>query len=630
MGAKDKKKWIIAGLLCLMLWLLCGCTGKTKISIDTSLEVDENFKGQRVMSSVISDSLFRRAFNGDLEELQALLTEKCPSTLICSAEDVNNGVKITMTLEFASIKDYTNKIGQILEDSPGIYYDTSNSVFKKGYMIQENFSSADLFQWLVDAMGEEYNQLADSKLEDIFSDGKTQVVYGGETIDTKAEINVEKMDAHTFETLSVELTMNDDGSYGVSINFIADNEVYYDMGDDMDNAIKKLVPDGGVYDVTDVDEQRVYTIGFSAYNTETLLSQLNSVLKTKNCEFKVEENGDESDPFRANKVITIFLDGSYFLDFGNEKTELVYKINSGSEYSFNSCESLTGFLKEYSFDNSDKYTSVYMMVGPSDKVQVSLSYAIDMKEIAVNTKIINDTSMDRSLSFRFDSDKTSFMGTVFENKLRARMDEDMTLDVSEEKGIVSYTVNIHGSSAQELSEATTRFLDGTVSEEAPNSLMSGGKSNKKKLKTRAYTYEDRINFQQFLGSAVVENGIAYQLEYPKGYTASFEEGSHTDMVVDRNILSCRTKDQIIVVRSRGETVNISGITQLILWWTSLILSVIALVLNVKHLAGYIKYRQKYLLKADLFHGRNLIFLTVGVVMLTVFVFTSLRLIFRVY
>ena len=61
------------------------------------------------MSAVVSESVFRQAFNSDLEELQRMVTEKCPSTLLCSAEKVNNGVEITMTLEFASLSDYTNK-----------------------------------------------------------------------------------------------------------------------------------------------------------------------------------------------------------------------------------------------------------------------------------------------------------------------------------------------------------------------------------------------------------------------------------------------------------------------------------------------------------------------------------------
>lgn len=630
MGTKDKKKWLITGLMCLMMWVLCGCVGNNKISIDTSLEVNKNFKGQRVMSAQISDSIFRRAFNADIEELQSVITEKCPATLICSAEKLDKGVEITMTLDFASQKDYTNKIGQILGRTPGIYYDASESVFKSGYMIQENFSSQDLFGWLVAALGEEYSQFKDAEVGDIFANGKTQVVYEGESLETTEQIHVENMDSHAFESVSAELTMNDDGSFRTEINFIASQEVYYDMGDDMDRAIKKLVPNGGVYEVADVDEQRVYTIGFSAYNSETLLSQLNSVLKTDKCKFKVEEDGDDTDPFRAEKVITLYLDASYFLDFSKPETELVYKLNTGSDYSFSSCESMTGFLKSYSTDSSDKYTSIYATVGPSDEIQIHLTYAIDIKEVEVNTKISRGNSLDRSLSFKFDSEKAELTGENFESKLRSRMDENMTLDVTDEDKVRTYTVNIHGNSPEELSLQTTKFLDGSVNEEGLTSVLTGGKSDKKQLKIKSYIYEDRIDLGRFLGSASVEDGITYRMQYPEGYAAAFEEGSYRDMVVENNVLTCNTKDQILVVKSRGETTNITGITQIILWWISLILFILALILNMKHIAGYMRYKEKYLLKTDLFHGRNLFLMTAGVVALTVFLFTTLRLILRVY
>lgn len=630
MGAKDKKKWFLAGLLCLMMWLLCGCTGNNKMSIDTTLEISSKFKGEREMSAVISESVFRRAFNGDLEELQGMVTEKCPSTLLCSAEEINNGVKITMTLEFANLQDYTNKIGQILGKTPGIYYDASNSIFKDGYMLQENFTSQDLFGWLMEALRDKDNAFEDMELSDIFQNGDTSVIYDGEIIETEAMIHVEKMESHAFDSMSVEMTMNDDGSYKVAVNFIVSQDVYYDMGDAMDRAIKKLTPDGGVYEVNNINEQRVYTIGFSAYNTETLISQLNSVLQTRNCEFEVAEIGDESDPFRAHKEITMYLDGSYFLDFAKEGTELVYLLKTSSEYSFNECKSVTGFLKNYSFDNDDKCTSVYMTVSPSDKVQISLTYAIDIQKIEIGTKINGDKALERSLSFFFDAEQAALTGENFESKLRARMDEDMTVDTTESNGMMAYTVHIQADSTEDLSLKTTKFLDGSASSDELTSVLTGGKSQKKQLKIRSYIYEDHINLERFLGSAVVEDGIIYRMEYPKGYVAAFEEGGHADMVTEGNVLTCTTRDSIINVQSRGETTNVAGVTQLILWWVSLIVTIITLILNLKHIAGYIRYREKYLLKADLFHGKNQILMTVGVVALTVFVFTSLRLIFRVY
>ena len=213
MGAKDKKKWLMAGLLCLLMWLLCGCVGNNKMSIDTTLEVDDKFKGQREMSAVVSESVFRQAFDGNLEELQGMVTEKCPSTLICSAEEVNKGVAITMTLEFANLSDYTNKIGQILGKTPGIYFDASNSIFKRRIYASGKFYIPGLVWLAFDALRDKNSQFEDMELSDIFQNGDTRVIYEGETIESEAMIHVEKMDSHAFDSLSVEMTMNDDGSY---------------------------------------------------------------------------------------------------------------------------------------------------------------------------------------------------------------------------------------------------------------------------------------------------------------------------------------------------------------------------------------------------------------------------------
>ena len=536
-----------------------------------------------------------------------------------------------MTLAFANLKDYTNKIGQILGKTPGIYYESSDSVFKDGFMIQENFTSRDLFGWLVDALKEENSQFSDMELEDIFENGNNIVSYNGQTFETEAQIHVEDMESHAFDSLSVELTMNDDDSFRVALNFFVDQDTYYDMGDDMDEVIKGLLPDGGVYDVTNVNEQRVYTIEFSTYNEKTLISQLNSVLHTDKCEFKVTENGDEADPFKARKDIVMYLDGSYFLDFGQADTELVYKLNVSSDYAFDSCESLTGFLKNYSFDNSNKYTSIFMNVGPSDKVQVSLTYAVDIQKIRIGTKVGTGNLLERELSFMFSPDQAELVGENFEERLRSRMSEDMVLNRTESENETIYSVRIEAENAEELSRKTSLFLDGSINEDMDEytSLLTGGQM-KKKLKTKTLAFEDRINLEGFLGSASVNEKIEYSIEYPKGYAVSFEENGHSDMITENNDLTCTTKDSIIIVKSKGEITNYSGITQLVLWWISLIAAILSFVINLRHIAGFIRHREKYLMKADLFKGKNMIFMTIGVVALVVWVFTSFRLILRIY
>lgn len=43
-----------------------------------------------------------------------------------------------------------------------------------------------------------------------------------------------------------------------------------------------------------------------------------------------------------------------------------------------------------------------MTVGPSDKVQVRLTYAVDIQKVEIATKIHSENMLERTLSFYFD------------------------------------------------------------------------------------------------------------------------------------------------------------------------------------------------------------------------------------
>ncbi len=633
MRTKDKKRWILVGLICLSMWLLCGCMGlHLPMEIRTSLELNTSFRGRRVMSVTVSESVFDQAFHGNIKELQDLVTEKCPATMLCSAEETEEGVCITMTLEFVNYKDYVNKIGLILGKTPGIYYDASNSVFKNGFMLQENFSSADLFGWLVDALKESYTKLEKYELKDLFRCGTTMVQYDGRTFETSDQIEVEDMDSHAFKRISSEITMNEDGSYKAELNFIVDQDTYYAMGESMDEAVRNMVPDGGIYEVTMVDTERVYTMAFSALNEPSLVSQLNVALSTNKCKFNVESEGDSEDPFRAFKEVVLYLDASYFLDFTEEDTEMIYKLNVDPAYSLDRCESVTGFLRDSSTNTDGKYTSIYLTVGPSDEVRIRLNYAVEMQKIDVHTKIVNERLFERSFHFVFNTAQAALVGDTFEERLTGRMDDAMTLKVTDSQGYKSYTVSFQAKSLEELSKKTTQFLDGTVSDDASTftSVISGGKESKKTLTSKTYIYEDCINFEIFMGSARLNEGIHYSMEFPRGYTAVFESGACSNVREENNEVKCTAKDKVVTVTTCGSSSNMVGLTQLILWGGSLVLTVFSLFFNVRHIVGYLRKKEKYLNQVDLFKGSNIVFMTIGIIALVVFVFTTFRMIFRIY
>ena len=72
MNARYKKRWGLVIGLGLIICFLVGCTGSKTMEIDTSLELNTSFKGQRVMSTFVSESVFKNVFHNDVEELQKL------------------------------------------------------------------------------------------------------------------------------------------------------------------------------------------------------------------------------------------------------------------------------------------------------------------------------------------------------------------------------------------------------------------------------------------------------------------------------------------------------------------------------------------------------------------------------
>ena len=75
------------------------------------------------------------------------------------------------------------------------------------------------------------------------------------------------------------------------------------------------MPDDGTFSTRTTEEGTVFTIKFSAVSAEDYVNKMNQALHSDNTVFEVTEESDEQDTLRAQRRITQYLDGSYFLDF---------------------------------------------------------------------------------------------------------------------------------------------------------------------------------------------------------------------------------------------------------------------------------------------------------------------------
>ena len=110
------------------------------------------------------------------------------------------------------------------------------------------------------------------------------------------------------------------------------------LGQDLTEIMNDLVPEGGSFSSRTTEDETVYTIKVSAVSTQDYVDKLNQALHTDNTVFEVTEESDETDTLRAQRRITQYLDGSYFLDFSDPDTVMTYVLIASPGHSFANCE----------------------------------------------------------------------------------------------------------------------------------------------------------------------------------------------------------------------------------------------------------------------------------------------------
>ncbi len=634
---KIKRNILIIIGFCVFM-LLAGCSSVSPLSVDTILSVDQDFQGERVMTAVMSQREFEVLFDGDLEELNQLLDQNVPADMDAEAQQMDSGeVEITLSIPFASYDEYYDKIMAIFsgsssydaENMPSVYFEYSDSLLKKGFIIEENFTSTELFFWLTDAMISEISQLDGKTNEDLFTPGTTTFVFDGEEIAAENCISISRMESNALDTITVETTLNSNSSFDVVIDYYAGAQVVESLGQELVQIMSDLVPEGGTFSSRTTEDSTVYTIRVSAVSTQDYVEKLNQALHTDNTVFEVTEESDSADTLRAQRKITQYLDGSYFLDFSDPDTVMTYVLKASPEHSFENCESTYQYIQSCTFENTDEYCSTYVTVAPSDQITLSLGYSVDIDKVEVDTVMNNERDFVRNLIFTLTSEQNSIIGEQFEERIQERIQDNITYEKTTSGSNTIYTVTLTADSAENLSELTCIFLDGNDS--MSNSSLTGGQSQENRLNRIRYEYTDKIDLSIFLSGSQSTKGLYYRFQYPKNFTGHFVENSnYEDVLEDDNVLTCVTHNKVIEVRSYGEKANVMGILQRVLLLLSLAGMLIVFLFNLGAILRCVKKRSFDPEEFGLFTSRGYIFVTIFAVCAVVFVISAIRLLFGVY
>lgn len=633
---KNLKRLMLLAVLITAACLLWGCKNYEPMTIDTQLKINSNFDGERMMTAAIDKSTFNTLFDGDIATLQSMIEKYCPPEMSCTVKTTDNGAAVTMTIPFASYEEYQTKVYRILVNdnnpnsvNPAVYYDKSNNVFKRGYDLKESFKSADMFYWLTTAVGTEFPKLAEEDLSALYKTGKNELIYNNEVFETEEYIAHSSMVSNGFTDAVIETKINDDGSLDGTVRLTIDREDASKISD-LDALIDAVVPTGGFGTTILKNLTKTYEITFTSRSEADYVKQLNKIFHSDHSVFEITQEQDANETLKARKYVKQYVDGSYYIDFNQENTNISYVVRLASGYTLENCASANKYIQSSNYDYTDDYTLVTASMSPSDEITFSFGADVPLDKIDVYTKILSNSRQERQIIFTLSKEQDELIGESFKDRIEARITDEITLERTElENKAIKYIVTIKASGAAKMSELTCAFLDGDSA--SAKSSLEGGLAERNSLHKIHYAYSDVIDFTKFLSTSQAINGIEYVFEYPDGYAAKFKDASaYEDVSQSQNTLSCLTYNKTISVESSAEKTNINGILQQLLWYLSLAAILIILLFNLPGLIRCIKSRTFSAEDMELFTKKGYMMISILAVAGVIFVITSIRLLFGVY
>lgn len=384
-----KKKVFLFGLLFSLL-LLCGCG----VNLTSTVKLNKDFSGTRVMSCTFSSRDFNTYFKGSKKDLNKLIKESCPEALTYTSSSKNGNDTYTFRLRFSSLNDYKKKVSDLLNFSPEITYEYGDSPFVSGLIYKENFTSKDLMTWLYTALyeGKYIDKDSSSDLWDLKS---TEISFLGKTYETKDKINIDEMSYVSLSSIDIDTKTKESGKLARTIKFHIPQKT-------LDQNAGKIRSYFTGNDITweNTSNGKTLCISFNANNFSDLAQKTRAVLHSKNSFGTYSSTCSKNNPFTLNINYKESLDVSHFIQ-ENQKIPVTYTFDGKQ------------ILKDSMKQKELNFTS-------------SVTQPISTYEIAT----VWNTSKDirRKVSFSFEKAVTDHQLSVIKKQFKGQTICSVTLD----------------------------------------------------------------------------------------------------------------------------------------------------------------------------------------------------------
>ncbi len=212
---------LLAILLVLSTLFLTAC-GTDNACVESVLELDSNYSGHRSITVKYPLSVHI----DELKETLAMnnpLAESDSSTFEYVGVD-QDGYKFVMDIVFSSHDDYISQISTLVGRQVTSYLAQPTSVLATGTRMKEDFSTADLVAWMAKC-----SQSKDETKKLEYKYTVNTVSVDSEVFNTDSTVDINSLEGHPINSITVETTNLKDGTYDRTITFSVPNKTYVDL-----------------------------------------------------------------------------------------------------------------------------------------------------------------------------------------------------------------------------------------------------------------------------------------------------------------------------------------------------------------------------------------------------------------
>lgn len=459
--------------------------------VDTTLVIKADGSGSRAISATVEADDLEKV-DGGAAAIDKAITENIPEGMTYAGQKAgSDGAAVyTFAIEFDSQNDYEEKVigilgaGGVTDIETEIEIVVADSVFREGVSVNENFTSRDLLQWLVEAMVKS-GIVDDDDKDDLTEIGKTVVEVDGVGHDSSAKIEYSDIADYGIRDLNVTTDGIGTGAYERTISYDLSRETYSRDTDAYDEFFTKATPKGGT--LTEPDEaSTVWTISFSAKDEKQLIDYTNTALNSESTDFAVSSETDADDPTMFHTSVIDFVDcGQICNEDAQVSSNLVLP-------------------KGWQGDNGGAGEDGWSM--PISHDAVVFDHRVQFESVVAAASVAPSGENTLTIDYVLSVENADLVGSAMQEFLEpASTVADLSVDAG--KKAVTYTITVVGEDAAETNSRLDEYLPGSQ-----YSVVESDSS----LFTRSYSANMIIALPRDLLSGGVADGITYRVDLPGG------------------------------------------------------------------------------------------------------------------